>query len=133
MPLEHAIKFLRLALKHGLPASAYEALGWLSRVDRIDSDMWLDITLSAVQNAQGQLAQANDVADRASKYPDDERAIRIVARLLDADLELWYIEDVGRAGLQLLNSHNPATGAARHELREQLLKREFFDAYRDCK
>ena len=131
MPLEHAIQFLRLTLDRGLPASAYEALGWLSRVDRIDSDTWLDITLSAVQKAQGQLAQANDVADRASTYPDDERAIRIVARLLDADLKLWYLEDVGRAGLQLLNSHNPATQAARHELREQLLKREFFDAYGD--
>jgi len=45
-------------------------------------------------------------------------------------LELWYLEDVGRAGLQLLNGHYLATQAARDELREQLLKREFFDARR---
>jgi len=48
--------------------------------------------------------------------------------LLEADLKLWHLKDVGRAGLQLLNGHDPAAQAARDELREQLLKREFFDA-----
>jgi hypothetical protein len=133
MRLERAIEFWQLALEGDLCASTYEALGWLSRVERIDSETWLDLTLSAAQAAHGQLDQANHVAERAAKHPHDERAIRIVAALLDADLKLWYLEDVGRAGLQLLDGHDPATQAARDELREQLLKREFFDAYGDHK
>ena len=129
MPHEHAIEFLRLALDLGLPATIYESIGWLSRVESIDSDTWLDLTLSAVEAAHGQLAQADDIAERAAKHPDDERAIRIVAGLLDADVKLWHLEDIGRAGLQLLNSHDAGdAGAAREDLREQLLKREFFDA-----
>ncbi len=128
MPLEHAIEFLRLALQRELRADAVEALGWLSRVERIESHTWLDLTLSAVQSANGQLDQADDVAERAAKHPDDERAIRIVAALLDADIKLWHLEDVGRAGLQLVNRSDASTQAARDELREQLLKREFFDA-----
>jgi hypothetical protein len=128
MPLEHAIEFLELALERGLPADAVEALGCLSRVERINSDTWLDLTLSAVQSANGQLDQANDVAERAAKHPDDERAIRIVAGLLDADIKLWHLEDVGRAGLQLVKGSEASTHSARDELREQLLKREFFDA-----
>jgi putative transposase len=82
------------------------------------------------QTGGGSLDQAKDVADRAAAHADDERATRILAGLLDADRELWYLEDVGRAGLQLLNGLDPATQAARHELREQLLKRELFDARR---
>jgi hypothetical protein len=69
-----------------------------------------------------------DVAERAAKHPDDERAIHIVAGLLDADIKLWHLEDVGRVGLQLVKGSDPSTHAAREELREQLLKREFFDA-----
>jgi hypothetical protein len=127
MPIEHAIEFLHLALGRGLPASTYESIGWLSRVERIDSDTWLDLTNSAVEATNGQLAQADDVAERAAKHPGDERAIRIVAGLLNADVKLWHLEDIGRAGLQLLNAGDPATQATR-DLREQLLKREFFDA-----
>jgi hypothetical protein len=128
MPHEHAIEFLRLALERGLPASTFESIGWLSRVESIDSDTWLDLTLSAVRVAHGQLAQADDVAERAAKHPDDERAIRIVAGLLDADVKLWHLEAIGSAGLQLLNSHDRGAQAAREDLRERLLKREFFDA-----
>jgi hypothetical protein len=128
MPLGHAIDFLQLALQRGLPASAYESIGWISRVERVDSDTWLDLTLSAVEAAHGQLAQADDVAERAAKHSSDERAIRIVAGLLDGDIKLWHLEDIGRVGLQLLNSGDSATKVARDDLREQLLKREFFDA-----
>jgi hypothetical protein len=128
MPHEHAIEFLRLALERDLHASTYESIGWLSRVEGIDRDTWLDLTLSAVEAAHGQLAQADDVAKRAAEHSRDERAIRIVAGLLDADVKLWHLEDIGRAGLQLLNGGDSATEAARDDLREQLLKREFFDA-----
>lgn len=128
MSIEPAIGFLQLALQRGLPASTYESVGWLSRVERIDSDTWLDLTLAAVEAAEGQLAQADAVAERAAKHPGDERAIRIVAGLLDADVKLWHLEDIGRAGLQLLNSGDSASQSARDDLREQLLKREFFDA-----
>jgi hypothetical protein len=128
MPLERAIEFFRLALARALPASTYDSLGWLSRVERIDSDTWLTLTLSAVEAAHGQLDQASHVAERSTKSPDDERAIRIVAGLLDADQKLWYLDDIGRAGLQLLDGNDPTAQAARDELREQLLKREYFEA-----
>jgi hypothetical protein len=128
MPLEQAIDFLRLALERGLPGSVYESIGWLARVDRIDGDTWLDLTLSATQAAHGQLNHAGAIANRANGHPDDERAIRIVAGLLEADIKLWHLQDVGRVGLQLLQSGEPSTRTARAELREQLLRREFFDA-----
>jgi hypothetical protein len=128
MPLEPAIEFLRLALELRLPAGTYESLGWLSRVERIDSDIWLELTLSGVQAADGQLEPAQDVAERAAKHPGEDRANRIVAGLLDADVKLWHLEDIGRAGLELLDAGERSTPAAREELREQLLKREFFDA-----
>lgn len=129
MPLQHAIEFFQRALEHDMPASTYEPLGWLSRVDRLDGDTWLELTLKAARAAGGQLAQANSVAKRATGHPNDERAIRIVAALLGADLKLWHLDDIGRAGLELVNSQDPNTKPARDELREQLLQREFFDAY----
>jgi hypothetical protein len=128
MPLEHAIEFFRLALEVGLPGSTYESLGWLSRVERIDGDTWLTLTLSAVEAAHGQLDQASQIAERSTTTPDDERAIRIVSGLLAADQKFWYLDDIGRAGLQLLDAGAPASQTARDELREQLLKREYFDA-----
>jgi len=132
MPLDQAIEFLRLALHSKLPADGADGVGWLSRVERIDSDAWLDLTLSAIQAGNGVLDQPDDVAVRAATRPDDERAIRIVAGLLAADIKLWHLEDVGRVGLQLVNASDPATHDAREELREQLLKREFFDAHEDA-
>jgi hypothetical protein len=60
--------------------------------------------------------------------PKDERALRIVAALLGADLELWYLRDVGEAGLEMLRHRPAAAEEARTDLRERLLEREFFDA-----
>jgi hypothetical protein len=128
MALEPAIEFMRLALERGLPGSVYDSIGWLARVDRLDGNTWLDLTLSAIQAAGGQLQHAGAIAERASNHPNDERAIRIVAGILQADIKLWHLQDVGRAGLQLLQSDDPSTRAACAELREQLLRREFFDA-----
>lgn len=127
-PPGQAIQFFELALDRSLPASVYEPLGWLSRLERLDTDTWLDLTLSAVRATHGQLDQANQVAERSAESPDDERAIRIVAGLLDADQKLRYLDDIGRAGLRLLNGSDPARQAARDDLREQLLRREYFDA-----
>jgi hypothetical protein len=81
--------------------------------------------------AGGQVDQAARVATRALQHAHDERAIRVVIALLGADLRLWYLEDVGRIGLKMLNHDNPETAAARAELRERLLEREFFEAHDD--
>jgi hypothetical protein len=35
-----------------LPASTYESIGWLSRVDRIDSDIWLNLTFRSTESAR---------------------------------------------------------------------------------
>ncbi len=128
MPLGPAVEFWRLALAQRLGAEAYEGFGWLARVVRLESDEWLDLMLAAALAAKGQLGQANHVAARAGEHPDDERAVRLVTALLEADLKLWYLEDVGRVGLELLAGTDPATSDARLVLRERLLEREFFDA-----
>jgi hypothetical protein len=131
MPLDAAIEFWRLALAEQLPPGSYEGFGWLARVDRLDPDTWLDLMLEAANAAKGQLEQANHLASRAAERPDDERTIRLVTALLGADLKLWYLEDVGRVGLVLLESDDPSTSGARAELRERLLERGFFDARDD--
>ncbi len=129
MPLDAAVEFWRLALAEQLPPESYEGFGWLANVEQLDTDTWLDLMLAAANVAKGQLEQANHLATRAGEHPDDERAIRLITALLGADLKLWYLEDVGRVGLALLESDNPATAPARGELRERLLERGFFDAH----
>jgi hypothetical protein len=131
MPLETVIEFLRVVLDAGLAASAYEGYGWFAMVERLDSDMWLELTDRAAQAAGGVLEQPQRIAKRASQHPKDVRAIRIVAALLGADLKLWYLRDVGEVGLQMLKSGDSDTKGARDELRERLLEREFFDAKDD--
>jgi hypothetical protein len=131
MPMRPAIEFWESALRQDLPAAAYEGFGWLSRATQLDADVWLELLLAAAGKARGQLEQADHVATRAAEHAGDERAIRLVAALLDADLKLWFLEDVGRVGLEMLKSEDPATEDARAELREQLLSREFFDAYEE--
>jgi hypothetical protein len=131
LALERAVQFWELALERDMPASTYHAVGWLAQVERLASETWLDLTLAATEKARGQLDQPHHVAERAAKHPGDRRAILIMAGLLGANLKLWYLEEVGRAGLQLLRSRDASTQTARDELREQLLKREFFDGYGD--
>jgi hypothetical protein len=128
MPLEDAIEFLRLALTRELHGNVVKPIGWLARAEGLDDEAWLDLTLQAVQVANGELDQPDDVAERAAKHPDDERAIRIVAGLLNSDSQLWHLNDIAAVGLKLVNRTDPETQAVREELREQLLKREFFDA-----
>lgn len=127
MPLDAAAEFWRLALAEQLPPESYEGFGWLANVQQLDPDTWLDLMLAAANAAKGQLEQTNHLANRAGEHPGDERAIRLVTALLGADLRLWYLEDVGRVGLALLESDNHATMQARVELRE----RGFFDAHGD--
>lgn len=129
MPLDAALEFWEAALNAQLDAEAYAGFGWLATVARIPPERWLDLTLRAAVAAGGQLDQAARVATRALEHVHDERAIRVVIALLGADLKLWYLEDVGRVGLQMLAASDPATAAARAELRERLLEREFFDAH----
>ena len=128
MPLDTATGFWRLVIEAQLRPNAYEGFGWLASVERLDPDMWLDLMLAAAHAAKGQLEQANHIASRAAEHPNDERAILLVTALLDADLKLWYLEDVGRAARDA-PVENRETEAARAELRERLLEREFFDAY----
>jgi len=128
MPLEDAIEFLRLALALKLPVDAVKPIGWLARAEGLDDDAWLDITLQAAQAANGDLDQPDDIARRAKQHPDDQRAIRIVRDLLNSDSHLWRLNDVAAVGLYLVKRTDPAAQVVREELREQLLKREFFDA-----
>jgi hypothetical protein len=128
MPLDAALEFWEAANSAALPAEAYEGFGWFSLVERLDGQRWLDLTFRSAQRASGQLDQAARVAERALEHANDERAIKIVTGLLAADLKLWYLEAIGQVGLKMLRHDNPDTAAARAELRERLLEREFFDA-----
>jgi hypothetical protein len=131
MPLDAAVEFWRLAIAEDLPPESYEGFGRLASVQQLDDDTWLDLVLAAANAAKGLLDQANHLAARAGEHPNDERAIRLIMALLSADLKLWYLEDVGNAGLALVDSDNPVTAPARAELRERLLERGFFDAHSD--
>jgi len=128
MPLDAGLELWEAALDAALSTEAYEGFGWFSMVERLDADLWLDFTLRTAQAAGGQLDQAARVAERALEHADDERAVKILTSLLGANLKLWHLEEVGTVGLKMLAHEGASTAAARAELRERLLEREFFDA-----
>jgi hypothetical protein len=122
------LDFWEAALDLELPSTEYEAFGDLAVVDGIDDDRWLDLMLRTAQRCETGLALPNRVAERAAEHADDSRALRIVTALLASRLEVWYINDIGRVGMELLHVSKADDEKARDKLREQLIEREFFDA-----
>jgi hypothetical protein len=122
------LDFWDAALDLELPSAEYEGFGDFAVVDGIDDDRWLDLMLRTAQRRETGLALPNRVAERAAGHADDSRALRIVTALLASRLDVWYLDDIGRVGMELLRVSKADDQSARGALREQLIEREFFDA-----
>jgi hypothetical protein len=122
-----ALELWRVALSRQLPPEAHHGWGWFALNDRLPEETWLDLTLQTVQRTSGDLDEPARVAERASRSRDDERALLLVAALLEGNAPLWDIDRIGTVGLELL-AHGSSGNAARQQLRERLLERGFNDA-----
>ncbi len=125
--LDRATDFWREALARELPAEAYSGWGWFAINDNLDDSTWLDLTLQTAAREGVNLAEPEEIAERAERLLPDPRVLRLVSLLLDADPKAWELEQIGAVGLRLLGSRI-GDQEVRNELRERLLERGFHDA-----
>lgn len=125
--LDRAIDLWREALARELPAEAYNGWGWFAINDHLEDATWLDLTLQVAGREDVNLAEPEEIAERAERVMPDPRALRLLSLLLEADPKAWELEQIGAVGLRLLQT---GTGdpEVRNELRERLLERGFHDA-----
>jgi hypothetical protein len=116
----------RELLDRDLDTTAYRGFGWMAVNDRLDQDAWLTLTQETAAEAAGALDEADRVAERAARSPDDARAALIIARLLEDDPEPWDVDRIGARGIEVLNATSDGDAAA--DLRERLLERGFYNA-----
>jgi hypothetical protein len=124
--MEHAIDLWRELLRRQLPQDAYRGFGWFAMNERVEEDTWLELTAATSTASGGNLDEPERVAERATRSPTGERAVQLVASLLEGDPSPWDLERIGEAGVQLLR--NAAATDAGGELRERLLERGFHAA-----
>jgi hypothetical protein len=122
-----ALALWREALAAGLPADAYAGWGSFAFADKVGDHDWLELTLRTAAIPSVNLAEPDQIAERAEGMATDDQTLGLLAFLLGADPKAWELERIGAVGLRLLRS---ATGSppARRELRERLLERGFNEA-----
>ncbi|MBV8958778.1 MAG: hypothetical protein JO087_08425 [Actinobacteria bacterium] len=98
LDIEPIVKFWEEAITRALSPENYEGFGNFATIDSIDDETWLDLTLKAAILCNTGVALPNRVAKRASHWPDDPRALRLVPALLRSKVALWYVYDIGRVG-----------------------------------
>jgi hypothetical protein len=125
--LDRAIDLWREALGRELPAEAYGGWGWFSINEHLDDSTWLNLSLQTAARERVNLAEPEEIAERAERLLPDPRVLRLVSLLLDADPKAWELEQIGAVGLRLLGSR-VGDQEVRNELRERLLERGFHDA-----
>lgn len=125
--LDRVIDLWREALARELPAEAYSGWGWFAINDHLEAPTWLDLTLQTAARDGVNLAEPEEIAERAERLLPDPRVLHLVSLLLDADPKAWELEQIGAVGLRLLGS-GIGNQEVRNELRERLLERGFHDA-----
>lgn len=119
------------AVRTGLPSKQYEGFGQFALAEEFGDEAWLDLSLATARLCSSGLAFPEQVAQRAAERADDPRALRLIAAVLHSKLELWQVFEVGRLGAELLRTTGTSDTAAKAELRERLLEREFYEARTD--
>jgi len=125
--LDRATALWREALARELPPEAYSGWGWFAINNHLEDSTWLDLTLQTAARENVNLAEPEEIAERAERLMPDPRVLRLVSLLLDADPKAWELEQIGAVGLRLLRS-GVGDHEERNELRERLLERGFHDA-----
>ncbi len=125
--LESALALWRETLAHDLPAEGYTGWGWFALNKHVDEETWLELTLRTAERPDVNLAESEEIAKRAEPLAVDGRALRLLARLLEADPKAWELEGIGAVGLRLL-AQGIGSAQERRDLRERLLERGFHDA-----
>ncbi len=126
--LDRAIDLWREALDRELPAGAYSGWGWFAINEHLEDSTWLDLTLQTAAREDVNLAEPEEIAERAERLMPDPRVLHLVSLLLDADPKAWELEQIGAVGLRLLQTGTTGDEEVRNELRERLLERGFHDA-----
>jgi hypothetical protein len=123
-PAGPALALWRAALAAGLPAEAYSGWGTFALAEAVDQGDWLELTLHTAALPRVNLAEPDEIAERAEKAPAGDPVLELLGLLLAADPKAWELERIGAVGLRLLRSGSGST-ALRAELRERLLERGF--------
>lgn len=131
MQLAPVLAFWESAAKRAMPTAQYKGFGYFATVGLSADDAWLDLTLATARLCTSGLEHASQIARRASEHPGDPRAAWLIAVLLRSKIELWEVFEVGRIGVEIYRATGTADPAARAELRERLLEREFFEVSDD--
>jgi hypothetical protein len=115
------------ALDTDLPATAYTGWGFFAHADDVDQEKWLELTLRTAAISRVDLAESDEIAERAESLAPADRVLELIGLLLAADPKAWELERIGAVGLRLLRA-GFGPEAARRELRERLLERGFNEA-----
>ncbi len=125
--LELALGLWRETLARDLPAETYAGWGWFALNEHVDEETWLELTLRTAERPDVNLAEPEEIAKRVEPLAVDGLALRLLARLLEADPKAWELEGIGAVGLRLL-AQGIGSEQERRDLRERLLERGFHDA-----
>lgn len=127
-----ATDFWEAALGANLDPGAYAGFGSMADASSIEDDRLLDLLDRTVAKAQGRLDWGYRVAERAAQSPTDRRALRIIAALLNAEVDLMHVRGIGQVGLDVLRDSSVIGGLddspERRMLRERLLEAGFNEA-----
>jgi hypothetical protein len=121
------LAFWEEATRRELSSSEYSGFGEFATVEAFDPDLWLRLTLQAATRCPTGLSFPSQIATRASQFPNNIRALRLISALLESRLELWSVYDIGTTGVKMLEETTVREQTVRDELRERLLEREFFE------
>ena len=87
--------------------------------------------LETCRLAKGQLSQADRIAERTSKCPESEKALRILALLVRSQLEPWETHQVNESAMKSLQDSRAYLYGTevRDDLRRALLERGNYGAH----
>jgi hypothetical protein len=122
-----ALALWRAALDTDLPVTAYTGWGFFAHAEGVDQEHWLELTLRTAAISRVDLAEPDEIAERAENSAPADRVLELLGLLLAADPKAWELERIGAVGLRLLRA-GFGPEAARRELRERLLERGFNEA-----
>ena len=108
-----------------------KGFGWWADVSNIEPERWERLMLETCRLAKGQLSQADRIAERTSKCPESENALRILALLVRSQLEPWETHQVNESAMKSLQDSRAYLYGTevRDDLRRALLERGNYGAH----
>jgi hypothetical protein len=127
-PVRNALTAWRAALAAALPAGSLYGAGAFAHCDVLDDLEWLDLTWQTLE-ADTDLDSPQKIAERAARYPDSPKALRVVTQLLrpaaalkDEPGQLYRGLAIEHSALTMYHASNDKDAEELAALREALIE-----------